>query len=116
MNSTFLISVLVILSGVFAASHALLNKRNSKSAFGWIAFLLVLPLLGPLVYLVFGINRLHQRALKAYFTRLGADETQSIFEPADTNFRPISSVGEKVTGKGLRSCDSVEMLENGEAL
>jgi cardiolipin synthase len=108
--------VLVILTGVTAATHALLSKRDSKSAFGWIAFSLALPIAGPLIYLIFGINRLHQRALKAYITRLEADESQSIFEPEHTNFRPLSSVGEKVTGKGLRSCNSIQMLENGEAL
>lgn len=116
MNSTFLISALVLLTGVTAAGHALLTKRDSKSAFGWIAFSLVLPLAGPLIYLIFGINRVQQRALKAYFARLETEKSQSIFEPENTNFRPISAVGEKVTGKGLRSCNSVKMLENGEAL
>ncbi len=60
MNTALLISTLVVLSGFSAALHALLTKRDSKSAFGWIGFCLVLPIAGPLIYLLFGINRVNQ--------------------------------------------------------
>jgi cardiolipin synthase len=116
LNTTILVSVIVVLTGLAAAIHALLTNRDSKSAFGWIAFCLVLPLLGPLTYLIFGINRVRQRALKTYFGKLDVDDSASIFEPEGSSFRPISLVGENVTRKGLRSCDSVTLLENGEAL
>ncbi|MBL4820458.1 MAG: PLDc N-terminal domain-containing protein [Gammaproteobacteria bacterium] len=116
MISPLIIYLLAVLAGIGAATHALLSKRDSKSAFGWIVFCLVIPIIGPLIYLIFGINRLHQAALKGYFARLEADESASICEPENTNFRPISAVGENVTGKGLRACNSVTMLENGEVL
>lgn len=116
MNYTLLLPVLVIASSLAATLHALLNKRDPKAALGWIGFCLVLPLIGPVLYLIFGINRLHQRGHRAYFARLEADETPSIREPEGTDFRPISTVGERVTGKGLRACSTVSMLENGERL
>ena len=116
MNATLILSIIVILTGLTSACHALLTKRDSKSAFGWIAFCLFLPLVGPSIYLIFGINRVQQRALKNYFAKLDIDDSPSIFEPQGSIFRPLSLVGEKVTGKGLRSCDSVKLLENGESL
>ncbi len=114
MNNTILLSALIIGSGVLAALHALLTKRDSKAAFGWIGFCLILPIAGPLVYLIFGINRIHQRANKAFFTRLEIDQSPSILDPEDAELRPLSTVGERVTGKGLRAANSVSMLENGE--
>ncbi|HEX6995073.1 MAG TPA: phospholipase D-like domain-containing protein [Gammaproteobacteria bacterium] len=48
--------------GLFAAVHALLNKRRPQAAFGWIAVSLALPFVGPLLYYLFGINRVESRA------------------------------------------------------
>ncbi|NNK96191.1 MAG: hypothetical protein HKP41_17705, partial [Desulfobacterales bacterium] len=81
MNNTILLSALIVISGFAAALHALLTKRDSSSAFGWIGFCLILPVAGPLIYLIFGINRLHQRAHRAFFARLDVDESPSILDP-----------------------------------
>jgi cardiolipin synthase len=116
LNTALLISTLVVLTGFSAALHALLTKRDSKSAFGWIGFCLVLPVAGPLTYLLFGINRVNQRAHRAYLARLETDESPSILDPANVDLRPMSTVGERVTGKGLRAASSVTLLENGEQL
>lgn len=108
--------LLAVVAGLAASLHALLTKRDSRAAFGWIGFVLILPVFGPLIYLVFGINRLKEHAHRAYLSRLEADTTPSILTPTGTHLRPLSIVGERVTGRGLRSCDSVTLLEDGEAL
>ena len=46
------------------AVHALLFKRDSKSAFAWVAICLLFPVAGPLLYAFFGINRIRTRAKK----------------------------------------------------
>ena len=48
--------------GMFAAGHALLNKRRPQAAFGWIAVSLTLPIVGALLYFTFGVNRVESRA------------------------------------------------------
>ena len=61
----FLIGFLCITIAVLAllsAGHALLFKRDPRSALGWIVVCLTLPLLGPLLYLSMGINRISRRA------------------------------------------------------
>jgi cardiolipin synthase len=108
--------MLVAAVGILAALHALLTKRDSRSAFGWIGFCLILPVVGPLIYVLFGINRLNERAHRTYISKLEADSTPSILAPAGTSLRPLSTVGERVTGKGLRACTSVDVLTNGEEL
>ena len=44
------------------AGHALLNKRDPRAALGWIVVSVTIPLAGPLLYFVFGINRIRTRA------------------------------------------------------
>lgn len=45
-----------------AAWHALLYKRDSRAAIGWIGVCLLFPLMGPLLYYLLGVNRVAHRA------------------------------------------------------
>lgn len=112
----WLIPPIHIILAVLASGHALLNKADSRGAFGWIAFCIILPLAGPILYLIFGINRVSSTARRDYVTKLHRDTADTITEPEGTNFRPLSMVGEKVVKKGFSSCDEVLVLENGENL
>ena len=57
--SLFSIHVVV---ATLAVIHVLLNKRDSRAAFGWVALVMVFPLMGPLLYALFGINRVRRKA------------------------------------------------------
>lgn len=48
--------------GICASIHALLSKRDPRSALGWIAVSLSFPGFGALAYVLFGINRIQLRA------------------------------------------------------
>ena len=45
-----------------AAAHALLYKRDSRSALVWVSLTLSIPLVGPFFYWCLGINRISRRA------------------------------------------------------
>jgi len=45
-----------------ASLHAALHKRDSRAAALWVLFIWLSPALGPLLYWLFGINRIHRRA------------------------------------------------------
>jgi cardiolipin synthase A/B len=51
------------LAALLASVHALLNKRDSRAATLWLGTIWFLPVLGPLLYLAFGVNRIRRRAL-----------------------------------------------------
>jgi len=51
--------------GIWAAGHALLYKREPRSALGWLAVCLFMPYIGPLIYVLFGINRISRHANQA---------------------------------------------------
>lgn len=60
-----IVGTLSALFSLYSAGHALLNKRDPRSALGWVAVcLLVHPAAGALLYWLFGVNRIHTRALR----------------------------------------------------
>jgi len=50
------------LLSVAASAHAVLYKREPRSALSWAAFVWFVPLAGPLLYFLFGVNRIRRRA------------------------------------------------------
>jgi len=57
-----LAAALATLTGLVTAGHALLNKRDPRAALGWCAICLMVPVIGALLYVLFGINRVRSRA------------------------------------------------------
>lgn len=51
--------------GIWAAAHALLNKREPRAALGWMTICLLMPFVGPLIYVLLGINRIARHARQA---------------------------------------------------
>jgi cardiolipin synthase len=61
-NYALLLLALHAVLAVLSTGHALLYKRDPRAALGWIAVSLAYPLVGPVLYYLFGINRLRTRA------------------------------------------------------
>ena len=106
------------------AGHALMFKRDPRASWGWIAVCLLFPLVGSLLYLLFGINRVQTRAKRLTqrlpffhpFTR-PRPEIPLVFHPqADLAFedRKISRISDTVTRRPLVAGNRVEPLHNGE--
>ncbi len=45
-----------------AAIHVILTKTDERAAAGWVGFVLLVPFVGWIVYLLFGVNRIQRRA------------------------------------------------------
>src|SRR5262245_30848622 len=52
-----------LLLAILASLHVLLYKRNARSATAWIGLIWLSPLIGALLYPLFGINRVRRRAM-----------------------------------------------------
>lgn len=95
-----------------ASLHALLNKRRPQSAFGWIAVCLALPLVGALLYCLFGVNRVETRARKL-LTRHPEPEcpTEYVGTPPP-QLLPLARLGQAVSGWPLTAGNRVELLHD----
>lgn len=117
-----LLVLLYTATALTAASHALLHKRDPRSAWGWIAACWLFPVAGAFLYYIFGINRLQARARRL----LGAPPKPDI--PAGDTSAPLLSVagvdpvelrelvrlGSAMTGLPLSFGNQIEILHNGD--
>lgn len=118
-SSTFWLIFLLgyVVLGMFSAGHALLHKRDPRSALGWVVACLTLPVAGSLVYLLFGINRVENKAKQL--------STEMMLKKADIDVsddvsntthkaRYLMSIAEKVTPNKLTNNNQWQCLRNGE--
>ncbi|MBI1379795.1 MAG: cardiolipin synthase [Planctomycetaceae bacterium] len=122
-----LFSVAVLTISLATALHALLRKRHSRSAAGWIALCLFFPLLGATLYWLIGQNRIYTRAEKlkgawpsATHSIDGCPVTRETLsavteDPAqlETLFA-IGRAGDAVTRRPLVPGNRITPLRNGE--
>jgi cardiolipin synthase len=55
-----LVTLTVLVVELLAAGHAVLYKRDSRATIGWVGLILLTPLLGAVLYWMFGINRIQR--------------------------------------------------------
>lgn len=103
-----------------AAGHAVLTKRDPRSALGWSATLLFLPVVGLLLYLLFGISRT-QSAAQRMMRKLAEGEPYVPLDGVEAQ-RPggipaqavlLERLGRRLTGQELCGGNSIEPLRNG---
>jgi cardiolipin synthase len=58
----YVTAFVVLAVDLWAIGHAVLYKRDPRSAVGWIGIIVVFPFFGALLYLLLGINRIQRRA------------------------------------------------------
>ncbi len=73
-----LLGVAVAFLNIASALHALLHKREPYSALVWVAVCLSVPVLGPLLYYMFGFNRIRRHASRLMAKSSKHDGPESI--------------------------------------
>lgn len=115
-----IIGGVVVAVATVSAGHALLTKRDPRAALGWIAACVLFPLVGPLLYFAFGINRIRMRAQKLVATGVdtGVDRVaDAVLAPGvPGELTQLERVGWALTGVPLSTGNRVELLHNGEAV
>ncbi len=95
-----------------AALHALLTKSDPRSALSWIGVCWLIPFAGPLLYWLFGINRvLRHRPFELWPSTVSG----SVPSGADLQFAVDQvRVGAALTRRPLEGGNCIEALHNGE--
>ena len=100
--------------GLLAAWHALNNKRHSNSAFGWIVICLLIPLLGPGLYFVLGVNRVGTPDTRSRHQRPDRSTCPSLMDTIPTQFHGLVKLGDALTGWPAQAGNQVVPLYSGE--
>src|SRR5579863_3181171 len=112
-SSTFALLVVHIGCAALAAGHALLTKPDPRSAFGWIVVCWLFPFAGPILYSLFGINRVRARAR---LLRVGRPTMRSVPTAIATDdfAAQLTHIGDAVTQWSRTPGNTINALENGE--
>jgi cardiolipin synthase len=99
---------------VVTSAHAILYKRESRSAAIWVIVLWVIPALGVLLYILLGVNRVQRRAARMRRGLL-RHRTLTQLPPGEpgTHFAPLARLVTEVARRPLAPGNSVEALVNG---
>ncbi|ACY17873.1 cardiolipin synthase [Haliangium ochraceum] len=120
-----LIGLVVLAFGVVTAVHALLNKRDPRSSFGWTVMCLFVPPFGAMAYWLFGVNRIVSKAQRwqehgrfqpgneRAYSEAEAELASQHPQRAET-MSALLRISHRVTGRPLLRGNTVEPLFNGE--
>ena len=111
-----------LLASLIASVHAILNKRDPRAAALWLGFIWLLPLLGPILYLALGVNRIRRHALSLRAGRSPSDAPSKLIpedmgEPEQVeakHLRMLAQVVDRVSEQPLLAGNRIEALVNGD--
>lgn len=100
------------------ALHILLTKRNTSSAIGWIGICVLMPALGTVLYIMFGINRVRRLAKKLVSGRSSHrfedSHSSSWNRELDGQFAPLAMMVGKLTSRPLVGGNKIVPLHDGD--
>ncbi|MEX0839928.1 MAG: phospholipase D-like domain-containing protein [Parvibaculum sp.] len=123
-----LLAVIQFGGAIGAAIHVMLSKSDERAAAGWVGFIVLVPFVGWVVYLLFGINRIQRRArelrgaknetlLLAPLPPRHGGTALSERESGDPKLKVLESLarfGQKVLPESFEPGNSVGVLQNGD--
>lgn len=119
-----IVFVLSVVMGATAAVHVAMTKDEVRSAVGWVGVILLSPIIGAVLYLIAGINRIRRSVV--YNRRLirqgGALAHLDSFDAEDDyvaahfgrRFQAMKTLGDRVTRHQLTSGNEIELLDGGD--
>jgi cardiolipin synthase A/B len=107
-----------VVVSLIASGHVVLNKRDVRSALGWIGLIWLAPFAGALAYAVLGVNRIRRRARSLRRTDESPPPPEERPPPpvlplAAEHLRPLVLLGDAVVRRPLVSGNAVELLPGG---
>ena len=112
----YILFTLGLAIGIPAAIHAAMTKDDVRAAIGWVGVILLSPVLGALIYTMFGVNRIR----RSTFGKTGA-EVQAIASqaldpgadriPPEPRFQAIRKLGDRLSPFRLTAGNEIELRQ-----
>src|SRR5699024_6897174 len=108
--------ILSLAIGGTAAVHAAMTKNEVRAAIGWVGIIILSPLLGPLFYLVAGINRIRHdqiseqrdKALHDFTSDADTAVTDGLML-AGQQFRSLGVLGNRISRFPLKAGNHISL-------
>ena len=106
------------LAALLASAHALLHKRDTRAATLWIGVIWLMPGFGPILYLVFGVNRIRRRAISLHLNKTAPQAIPAnLGEPQHAgveHLKMLAHVVNRISAFPLTAGNHVQPLINGD--
>ncbi len=120
-----LTAALTFLLALTVSGHAIIYKRDSRSAVGWVGLIWLAPVVGVVLYLLLGINRIRRKAadlrgdmrvpLTSPTDFVCTPDTLSEHLPPDAaHLTEMARLNERLTDLDLLTGNAIEPLQNGD--
>ncbi len=120
-----LLAALDILVALAASGHAVLYKRDARAAVAWVGLIWLVPLLGALLYVLLGVNRIRRRArsLRAGHAHpepppspcaIAVPETPQLLGREAAHLAGLARIVADATGRPLLGGNRITPLRNGD--
>lgn len=114
----YLVAALDFLAALIASFHALLHKRDSRAATLWLGVIWLVPVLGPVLYLALGFNRIRRRAISlgvhSFSSRPVPDDLGEPQPAGAEHLQMLARVVGRVVAQPLTSGNQIQPLVNGD--
>jgi cardiolipin synthase len=112
---TYLFTAIHTLLAIGVTVHVLLRKREVGSAIAWMGVAWLSPGIGILLYVLFGINRVHRKAFRIRQRRQLPHAHRLPDAPARSDhLAPLEHAVDRLTNRALPTGNKVELLRDGE--
>jgi cardiolipin synthase len=113
--ATVALSVSHVALALAVTGHVLAHKRDPGSAVAWIGLAWLSPVVGSVLYVLLGINRVQRRARELSRSATGGPLAAPPAAPARTgDLADLELAAYRITGRAAANGNAIEMLHNGD--
>ena len=119
-----LLAVISVTMATIAVIHVTMTKDEVRSAIGWVGVIILSPIVGTLVYLIAGINRMRRASIAQERQNSSREHKNDVSsqQVSDTKltscfgkrFVAMKTLGDRVTHHALTSANNIETLKTGD--
>ena len=115
-GGTVALSLIHIALAISVTLHVLFTKRDVGASIGWIGLAWLSPILGSMLYLMFGINRVRRRAGQMRGTRPSRpSDARQLTAPGRHDYlAALERAGHRITLRPTENDNAVTLLHNGD--
>ena len=119
----YIIGVISLIGAILAGGHAVLYRRDARTAIAWVGLVWLVPLIGSLLYFALGVNRIQRRAINirgghservALNDRFRADPVSVAKISGGEHLAPLVHLVDRVVHRPLTTGNKVSLLANGD--
>src|ERR1700751_1060979 len=108
-----LVALLHLALALGVTVHVLLTKRDVGSSVAWIGLAWLAPILGSVLYLLLGINRVRRRAISLRRPR-PPKRARNLAQARSDYLSALEHAGHRITDRPAEDGNAIQILRNGD--